>query len=112
VKVIKKFALVVCIVLLAMPILVACTEKTKYFTVNFDFRDGGSVVVEIDEKPIAHATSHAEGSVITIVITPDAEYKVLSVMVGTVDLLGENGFFTLILEDNVTLRVRFTPLIV
>ena len=109
----RGFVLVVCMVLFAMPVLVACdvdTPDPNHFTVNFDFRAGGSVVVEIDGEEINHATTHIDGSILTITLTPDEGYQVLSVKAGTTDLIFEGVAYEHTLSDNVTLRVRFAPI--
>jgi len=103
--------LVTCLILLIMPVFVLAgcfNEEPVYYTVNFDFRAGGTVMVEIDGEEIEHAAAHLEGSVFTITVIPDVGYEILSVRAGTVDLPGEDGIYTHTLDGNVTFRVRFT----
>jgi len=104
-----KLALVVCMVFLVIPALVlaGCSGDPEYFTVNFDFRAGGEVLVEIDGEAVTHATSHLAGSELAITVTPDEGFIIVSVKAGTIDLACESGVYTHTLDGNVTLRVRF-----
>jgi len=105
-----KFTLVICIAFFVMPLLVACMGKKQY-TVNFDFRAGGEVYVATGEITVEHATSHTEGSVLTITVTPDPMFLIVSVKAGTTDLIGVNGVYMHTLTGDVTLRVRFMEII-
>ena len=105
----RKFALVVCAMLVVMPmfVLTGCFNEPEYFTVNFDFRAGGDVQVAIGGTPVTHTSSHKEGSELTITVTPNLLFETLSVMAGTTALTGENDIYKHTLSGNVTLRARF-----